>query len=72
MPRLITHPGVGPITALAFVLTLGPADWVVELKNVSPNDYEHEPWSRRKDFLVKKKLPRKCAAKSALTEPTSL
>ncbi|GAC1631291.1 MAG: hypothetical protein NVS9B14_02920 [Candidatus Acidiferrum sp.] len=24
--RLMTHPGVGPITALAFVLTLGPAD----------------------------------------------
>ena len=24
--RLMTHPGVGPITALAFVLTLGPAE----------------------------------------------
>lgn len=24
--RLMTHPGVGPVTALAFVLTLGPAD----------------------------------------------
>jgi transposase len=24
--RLMTHPGVGPVTALAFVLTLGPAE----------------------------------------------
>jgi len=24
--RLLTHPGVGPITALAFALTTGPAD----------------------------------------------
>ena len=32
--RLMTHPGVGPVTALALVLTLGPADRFASAKQV--------------------------------------
>src|ERR1700693_4628431 len=32
--RLMTHPGVGPVTALAFVLTLGPVSRVQRSKHV--------------------------------------
>jgi transposase len=32
--RLQTHPGVGPVTALAMVLTLGPADRFASAKQV--------------------------------------
>ena len=32
--RLMTHPGVGPVTALAMVLTLGPADRFESAKQV--------------------------------------
>lgn len=32
--RLMSHPGVGPVTALAFVLTLGPASRFARGKNV--------------------------------------
>ena len=33
--RLMTHPGVGPVTALAFVLTMGPVDRFSRGKKVS-------------------------------------
>jgi transposase len=33
--RLMTHPGVGPITALAFVLTIGPAERFARGKQVA-------------------------------------
>src|SRR4029078_3392007 len=32
--RLMTHPGVGPVTALALVLTLGPSDGFESPKQV--------------------------------------
>jgi transposase len=35
VPRLMTHPGVGPVTALAFVLTLGPIARFPRGKNVA-------------------------------------
>jgi transposase len=34
VPRLMTHPGVGPVTALAMVLTLGPAERFESAKQV--------------------------------------
>jgi transposase len=36
--RLMTHPGVGPVTALAMVLTLGPAERFATGKQV-PRPY---------------------------------
>jgi transposase len=33
--RLMTHPGVGPVTALAFTLTMGPAERFQRSKQVA-------------------------------------
>jgi hypothetical protein len=41
-------------------------------KTVPSNDSRNEPWSQRKDFALKKKLPGKYAEKCVLTGPTSL
>ena len=50
--RLMTHPGVGPVTSLAFVLTLGPVERFVRSKQVVSylglNPREHSSGGRQR------------------------
>jgi transposase len=56
--RLMTHPGVGPVTALAFVLTLGPvtrfqrSNQVVSYLGLNPK--EHTSGEKRHTYSISK------------------
>ncbi len=56
--RLMTHPGVGPVTALAFVLTLGPVERFERSKQVVSylglNPREHSSGARQRLGAISK------------------
>ena len=56
--RLMTHPGVGPVTSLAFVLTLGPVERFARSKQVVSylglNPQEHSSGGRQRLGAISK------------------
>jgi transposase len=55
---LMTHPGVGPVTSLAYVLTLGPVEWFARSKQVVSylglNPREHSSGGRQRLGAISK------------------
>jgi transposase len=55
---LMTHPGVGPVTSLAFVLTLGPVEWFERSKQIVSylglNPREHSSGGRQRLGAISK------------------
>ena len=68
--RLMTHPGVGPVTALAFTLTIGPAERFRRGKQIAsylgliPSEYSSGGQAQRKcRALAKVAMARKLAVR---------
>ena len=61
--RLMTHPGVGPVTALAFMLTMGPAERFQRGKQVAsylgliPSEYSSGGRNQRLGHISKQGSP---------------